>query len=405
MSNLFFRCITPERLERHSVSIDDLPLRRATSEGHLDRRHEWEAAIKHESIGGRVAGQSRRSTGRFEAEFSSRLTHQLDVVTRAHERKRKVTSKSTPKITKLEPQEDVSAGRSSARKNGAGRARKKTVDGRLDDPRQTAVSQGDRSKPNSAKKSDPGSPKPSSAHARPDATLGPDDLWIDPKDFLSSEHVSPDMADELTKLKEEFEIETSSLQATGAGKAADKTDLAFWLSLPRCASHRHAVCTLPVQLHRLEGMTPLSYLETHLQVSHDRSLLFGKVFAKFKDSETGLLSGSLSLGRALSLALGGDMLESRLDSLLQIVPPPLDTFGNYAPRQFIVLAAIAERLFAEELRPAELEVQTRDLVEQLDFHQIQDRLRILTDLQPPLRNLLIIIRDLGNNSSTEERCL
>ncbi|KAF2349908.1 hypothetical protein FHG87_019337 [Trinorchestia longiramus] len=401
----FRRCITPQRLEWGYASQQEVFFRRSFSESSLGvhSRKDRDASADTRGGGG-SGGQARGSTGKFEAEFSSRLTQQLDVVTRAQEKKKKQPSRQSPQLKNTKPGVETDVGKEGNKKAGA-RGRKKTGEGRLDDPDQTAVSQGDHSRQSSAKKSESVSSKPASAKSKPEDSTDPDDpLVIDPKDFLAKEQMSLEMMEELRKLREEFESEKTALLPTRISRSPDRSGAHFWLKLPRCASHKEAICTLPVQLRRLQGLTPLKYLERHLQVSHSRRLLFGKVFAKYKDPESGLLAKK-HLGPSLSEALGGEMSDFRLQQLIQIIPPPNTSNNNYSAQQFIALAAIAERIFAQELRPVGVEVQHRDLVEQLDFHKIQDRLNDLSELQPDLKNLLVLIQDLGSTCELEDRCL
>lgn len=59
--------------------------------------------------------------------------------------------------------------------------------------------------------------------------------------------MTEEMIEELTKLREEAQLESSGCLGEVNISAT------FWLSLPRCASHKEAIATLPIQLTRLEG--------------------------------------------------------------------------------------------------------------------------------------------------------
>ncbi|KAK7070667.1 hypothetical protein SK128_012477 [Halocaridina rubra] len=97
-------------------------------------------------------------------------------------------------------------------------------------------------------------------------------------------------------------------------------------------------------------------------------------------------------GKALGDALGGRLTDAQLGRLTGLVPLPEKALDK---EFFVLIAAFAERLFCYELLAADdVEVEPRDLVEQLDFQQLDERLEGLI-LEPLLHHLLTTIRDLG----------
>ncbi|KAG0728688.1 hypothetical protein GWK47_031956 [Chionoecetes opilio] len=95
---------------------------------------------------------------------------------------------------------------------------------------------------------------------------------------------------------------------------------------------------------------------------------------------------------ALGDALGGTLDGAQLGRLTDLLPLPREALDKDF---FVLVAAFAERFFCYELLAApDVEVEARDLVEQLDFRHLEERLAGV-ELEHRLHRLLMTVRDLG----------
>ncbi|XP_066984508.1 uncharacterized protein [Macrobrachium rosenbergii] len=277
------------------------------------------------------------------------------------------------------------AGKKKSKRGG----KKKGEEGGLDDPGQTAVSTVSDSRAGSSKRSSgsPHSSKPTSARSSKSSSAHRrmhDPLSYDPKQFLGDNN-PPEDESELAKLQE----------ALGGGGSTTLTESeVFWFHLPRSPSHRAAVFTLPVQIKRLRGLGTVDYLKKYMRLRTSRRQLHSMVFTKHRDLESIRIERLLTsdFGKALGDALGGELSETQLEKLTSMVPLPEEAMDKDF---FVLIAAFAERLFCYDLLAAkDVEIEPRDLVEQLDFQQLDERLEEVT-LDPLLHRMLTTIRDLG----------
>nr|XP_053630698.1 uncharacterized protein LOC128687326 [Cherax quadricarinatus] len=398
----FRRCVTPDTLEpmrrpRHEV------LRRATSLQDVATTRTHHTFTPAPPAG---RGADRRKQGRFEADFTTKLSKQLDLVAKGQQQQQqqqqqtqreqqrqqqdKKPSVRGPK-PKLKAQESEDSGLGGDKQQPAKRrprrgGKKKGDEGGLDDPGQTAVSTVGDSRVGSSRRSGSSySSKPTSARSSKSSLSHRrlhDPLSYDPKQFLGASN-PPEDGSELVRLQETL----------GGGAALTDAEV-FWFNLPRSPSHRAAVFTLPVQITRLLGMTPIDYLKQYMKLRTSRRQLYSMIFTRHRDLESIRVERLLvsDFGAALGDALGGTLTEAQLGRLAGLTPLP----DLAMDREFFVLvSAFAERLFCYELLAApDVEIEPRDLVEQLDFKQLDERLEGV-ELDPRLHLVLTTIRDLG----------
>lgn len=396
----FRRCVTPDTLE--PVRRPRRPvLRRATS---LPACLHDLTTTRPQTFPSAPAGRGggRRKQGRFEADFTTKLSKQLDLVAKGQQQQQQQTQRDQQKQqerkggrgqrNQLKGQDSEDSGLGGEKKPAKRRPRrggkKKGEEGGLDDPGQTGVSTVNDSRAGSGRRSGSAhSSKPTSARSSKSSSAHRrlhDPLSYDPKQFLGDSH-PPEDGSELAKLQE----------ALGGGPATNLTEAeVFWLSLPRSPSHRAAVFTLPVQMNRLVGLTSLDYLRKYMQLITSRRQLYSLVFTRNRDLESIREVRVLveDFGPALGDALGAQLKEAQLDRLKELVPLPEVALER---EFFVLIAAFAERLFCYELLAApDVYMEPRDLVEQLDFQHLDERLEGVT-LDPRLLNVLTTIRDLG----------
>ncbi|XP_037802888.1 uncharacterized protein LOC119597392 isoform X2 [Penaeus monodon] len=147
-------------------------------------------------------------------------------------------------------------------------------------------------------------------------------------------------------------------------------------------------------MNRLVGLTSFDYLRKYMQLITSRRQLYSLVFTRNRDLESIREVRVLveDFGSALGDALGAQLKEAQLDRLKELVPLPEVALER---EFFVLIAAFAERLFCYELLAApDVYVEPRDLVEQLDFQHLDERLEGVI-LDPRLHNVLTTIRDLG----------
>ncbi|XP_071547583.1 uncharacterized protein [Panulirus ornatus] len=402
----FRRCVTPDTLEpvrrpRHHV------LRRSTSLPNLATGRTAHTFMPT----GRVTG--RRKQGRLEADFTTKLSKQLNLVAKGQHQKqqqqqqqqqqqnqreqnrqqqvKKGGSRAPRAKLKAQDSEDSGVGgeKRPARRRPRRGGKKKGEEGGLDDPGQTAVSTVGDSRVGSSRRSGSShSSKPTSARSSKSSSSHRrlhDPLSYDPKEFLGANN-PPEDGSELAKLQEAL--------GPGVGGATLTEAEVFWFSLPRSPSHRAAVFTLPVQITRLLGMSSIDYLRKYMRLRTSRRQLYSMVFTRHRDLESIRVERMLTsdFGEALGNALGGSVTKEQLTRLSALVTlPDLALDRDY----FILISAFAERLFCYELLAApDVQVEPRDLVEQLDFKQLDERLEGVT-LDQQLHQLLTTIRDLG----------
>lgn len=141
-------------------------------------------------------------------------------------------------------------------------------------------------------------------------------------------------------------------------------------------------------------MTPIDYLSKYMRLRTSRRQLYSRVFVRHRDLESIRVERMLvgDFGAALGDALGGSLDEAQLKRLTDLLPLPDEALDK---EFFVLVAAFAERFFCYELLAApDVEVEPRDLVEQLDFRQLDERLEGVA-LDPRLHSLLVTVRDLG----------
>ncbi|XP_063842675.1 uncharacterized protein LOC135090177 [Scylla paramamosain] len=141
-------------------------------------------------------------------------------------------------------------------------------------------------------------------------------------------------------------------------------------------------------------MTPIDYLSKYMRLRTSRRQLYSRVFVRHRDLESIRVERMLvgDFRAALGDALGGSLDEAQLQRLTDLLPLPEEAMDK---EFFVLVAAFAERFFCYELLAApDVEVEPRDLVEQLDFRQLTERLEGVT-LDQRLHRLLLTVRDLG----------
>ncbi|XP_068249027.1 uncharacterized protein [Palaemon carinicauda] len=399
----FRRCVTPDTLE--PLRRPRLPiLRRATSLQDVTTTRPQHSFASVPAI----RGTGKRKQGRFEADFTTKLSKQLDHVAKGQQQKQQQQQQtprdqskqqqdkkgppSRPGKNQLQSQDSEDSGLGGEKKAGKKSKRggkKKGEEGGLDDPGQTAISTVSDSRAGSSKRSSgsPHSSKPTSARSSKSSSAHRrmhDPLSYDPKQFLGDNN-PPEDESELAKLQE----------ALGGGGSNTLTESeVFWFNLPRSPSHRAAIFTLPVQIKRLRGLSTVDYLKKYMRLRTSRRQLYSMVFTRHRDVESIRIERLLvgDFGKALGDALGGNLTENQIEKLTSMVPLPEEALDKDF---FILIAAFAERLFCYELLAAEdVEIEPRDLVEQLDFQQLDERLEEVI-LDPLLHQMLTTIRDLG----------
>ncbi|KAG7154843.1 hypothetical protein Hamer_G025384 [Homarus americanus] len=178
----------------------------------------------------------------------------------------------------------------------------------------------------------------------------------------------PEDGSELARLQE-----TLGGGPTSGGATLTEAQV-FWFSLPRSPSHRAAIFTLPVQITRLFGISPVDYLKKYMRLRTSRRQLYSMVFTRHRDVESIRVERLLvdDVGAALGDALGGHLTEAQLGRLTSLVPLPDVSLDRDF---FVLISAFAERLFCYDLLASpDVEIEPRDLVEQLDFKQLDERL-------------------------------
>ncbi|XP_042206797.1 uncharacterized protein LOC121855755 isoform X2 [Homarus americanus] len=401
------RCVTPDTLEpirrprqrvlRRATSLQDLATARSP--------HPFTPVPP----AGRAAG--RRKQGRFEADFTTKLSKQLDLVAKGQQQKQQQQQQQSQREQQRQQQEKKGSTRGPRSKintqgsedSGLGGekqppkrrprrgGKKKGDEGGLDDPGQTGVSAlGDSRIGSSRRSGSSHSSKPTSARSSKSSSSHRrlhDPLSYDPKQFLGASN-PPEDGSELARLQE-----TLGGGPTSGGATLTEAQV-FWFSLPRSPSHRAAIFTLPVQITRLFGISPVDYLKKYMRLRTSRRQLYSMVFTRHRDVESIRVERLLvdDVGAALGDALGGHLTEAQLGRLTSLVPLPDVSLDRDF---FVLISAFAERLFCYDLLASpDVEIEPRDLVEQLDFKQLDERLEGVS-LDPNLHHLLTTIRDLG----------
>ncbi|XP_076064469.1 uncharacterized protein LOC143038806 isoform X1 [Oratosquilla oratoria] len=308
-----------------------------------------------------------------------------------------------------EEESEFDSGSENAKKGGAPAATaKKTRKGKrkrdtatLDDPGQTGVSRvGDSRSGSSKGRGGSSSTRSSSSMGRHKNVEGDiQSQAFDPKRLreLQAEMIQVrgenEESEEMIRLK-------AALDGTGVGgrdsglggSTYSAASRGFWLDLPRAPSHRAAVFTLPAQMTRLQGISALEYLHRYVRLRSSRKLLHSTVFTRHRDVEAkGEWMKKSDLETALSEALGGKVESCHMDQLEGLLTLPPE---HVSKEQFSSIAALAERLFCNELLPTPtVEVEPRDLVEQLDFSHLENKLEGLV-VDEPLKALLTTISSL-----------
>ncbi|RZC41389.1 uncharacterized protein BDFB_002019, partial [Asbolus verrucosus] len=126
----------------------------------------------------------------------------------------------------------------------------------------------------------------------------------------------------------------------------------LWLSLPRVFTRSSARFELPLDSRTLEKMTPLTYLQHHVNISSPRKLLYNCIFNKFKiesetDSERRIKGKEIQ--NALNLMMGKAMTEKQQHYIRSLVGWGDDDVMDF--KSFCGLCAACERLLAPEYCP------------------------------------------------------
>ncbi|XP_076064479.1 uncharacterized protein LOC143038806 isoform X2 [Oratosquilla oratoria] len=415
------RCLTPDSMEpivqhdpagrlKRALSADDL---NNVSGGTLMLR----AALSRSGASPPRQGANRHDLRKFESDFTQKLSKQLDHMAKGKGKGKGSQQQSGgagphqetrggPGGQQMSPDQQ---GSENAKKGGAPAATaKKTRKGKrkrdtatLDDPGQTGVSRvGDSRSGSSKGRGGSSSTRSSSSMGRHKNVEGDiQSQAFDPKRLreLQAEMIQVrgenEESEEMIRLK-------AALDGTGVGgrdsglggSTYSAASRGFWLDLPRAPSHRAAVFTLPAQMTRLQGISALEYLHRYVRLRSSRKLLHSTVFTRHRDVEAkGEWMKKSDLETALSEALGGKVESCHMDQLEGLLTLPPE---HVSKEQFSSIAALAERLFCNELLPTPtVEVEPRDLVEQLDFSHLENKLEGLV-VDEPLKALLTTISSL-----------
>ncbi|XP_066995852.2 uncharacterized protein [Anabrus simplex] len=196
------------------------------------------------------------------------------------------------------------------------------------------------------------------------------------------------MGEEMKKLKRELSLPPTN------------TDL--WLSLPRVFSRESVRFELPLDLRKLNTMTPLEYLHNYVSVSSGRKLLYNRVFNRHREEpeddddeeeEANRRIPSKNVDVALGEVMGSRLSETQVQYLRDLVGWEGLRYVEF--RLWCGLCAVCERLLGPQYK-AQINPKSIDPcqeIERADFETLPRKLKGLSP-DPRLVTILYGIRDL-----------
>jgi hypothetical protein len=161
-----------------------------------------------------------------------------------------------------------------------------------------------------------------------------------------------------------------------------------WLN-SRLALTKHSTrFELPLDLTRLEGLTPVKYLQTYCVITERRAVHYSKVFNKFLKYGKQELSIADLIPALLDVHFS-TVEKEQIECVVKIVDIPSE-MTNISLRLFAGMSALAERMLRQSTLPSTTVLseygQRREIVEDADFEALEWKLRgcKITD---SLRNL------------------
>jgi hypothetical protein len=168
----------------------------------------------------------------------------------------------------------------------------------------------------------------------------------------------------------------------------DKKISMDWLN-SRLALTKHSTrFELPLDLTRLEGLTPVKYLQTYCVITERRAVHYSKVFNKFLKYGKQELSIADLIPALLDVHFS-TVEKEQIECVVKIVDIPSE-MTNISLRLFAGMSALAERMLRQSTLPSTTVLseygQRREIVEDADFEALEWKLRgcKITD---SLRNL------------------
>ncbi|KAI3381197.1 hypothetical protein SNEBB_008623 [Seison nebaliae] len=168
----------------------------------------------------------------------------------------------------------------------------------------------------------------------------------------------------------------------------DKVDLRVAPSLQSCRF------TLPIDLQKLENMTPFEYINKYCEVLPHRLQHLKRIFRLYEDHIITDSFDRQSLAEAVQHFYTNELSKDRIVDLFEFFPDLV--YSNWTLPYYAVVVCFSERLFFDDFSTENTKDDAtllQDVNEYVEFEFLERKLNIF-DINPLLRKMLkIIARD------------